>query len=166
MILESEQANLGQQLQKEFSHLWRGQSCVNISKKTQNISKKYNELNDDDTNDDTDGVDVDEMINDLEQTSAKLIDDISIFDTNNGVPDWSTKANVEINVNIFQAKKSEERADFKETYSISTSLQKKKLKTHKFCKVKDAETLFLAGFSMIISVSIFEKKKQSSKFLI
>ena len=48
--------------QKELPkwHKFQGQSCVNMSKKTQD---EYNELNDDDTNDDTDGVDI---INDLE----------------------------------------------------------------------------------------------------
>ncbi|RIA99208.1 hypothetical protein C1645_811679 [Glomus cerebriforme] len=65
--------------------LWyiRGQACTNISKKTQDFSKDY-KLNDD-TNDELgDGVNVDEMMDDLEQTSARIIDDISIFDPNNG----------------------------------------------------------------------------------
>ncbi|GBC02476.1 hypothetical protein RclHR1_04640019 [Rhizophagus clarus] len=55
-----------------------------MPKKTQDFLKEYNKLNDDDTNDDIDGIDVDEMINDFEQISARLIDNISIFDSNNG----------------------------------------------------------------------------------
>ena len=54
-------------------------------KKTQDL-KVYNELNNDD-NDllDGDGVNVDEIMEDLEQTSERIIDDISIFDSNNNL---------------------------------------------------------------------------------
>jgi len=51
-------------------------------------------------------------------------------------------------------------------HSTSISLQKKKSKTHKFRKVKDAETPPLAGPSGTTSVPISKKEKQSSKFLI
>ena len=50
-------------------------------------------------------------------------------------------------------------------HSTNTSSRKKKLKTHKFRKVKDAETPPLAGPSRITSVPIFKKEKQSSKSL-
>jgi hypothetical protein len=73
----------------QISWYIRGQACANISKKTRNFLK-YNELNNvtnngiDDIDDELgDGMNVDEMMNDLEQTSARIIDDISIFDSNN-----------------------------------------------------------------------------------
>src|SRR5438874_1917411 len=50
-------------------------------------------------------------------------------------------------------------------HSTITSSQKKKSKTCKSHKVKDIETLSLAGPSGITSVPISEKEKQSSKFL-
>ncbi len=54
-------------------------------KKTQDL-KVYNELNDDDDDLlDGDGVNVDEIMEDLEQTSEWIIDDISIFDSNNNL---------------------------------------------------------------------------------
>ncbi|RIA97872.1 hypothetical protein C1645_813591 [Glomus cerebriforme] len=58
-------------------------SLYKYIKKTQDFLKDY-ELNDD-TNDELgDGVNIDEMMDDLKQTSARIIDDISIFDSNNG----------------------------------------------------------------------------------
>jgi hypothetical protein len=60
---------------------------ANNSKKTQDSLKIYNELTYDmedgiDDLSDGDNVNVNEMINDLEQISARIIDDISIFDPN------------------------------------------------------------------------------------
>ena len=51
-------------------------------KKSQDL--KVYELNNDDLLD-GDGVNVDEMMEDLEQTSGRIIDDISIFDSNNNL---------------------------------------------------------------------------------
>src|SRR4051794_33654786 len=60
---------------------------INNSKKTQDSLKEYNglEVKDDDISN-GDNVNIDEMINDLEQTSARIIDDVSIFDSNNLQP--------------------------------------------------------------------------------
>lgn len=53
-------------------------------KKSQDL-KVYELNNDDDDLLDGDGVNVDEMMEDLEQTSERMIDDISIFDSNNNL---------------------------------------------------------------------------------
>ncbi len=49
--------------------------------------KVYNGLNNDVDNDsdisNEDGVNVDEMMNDLEQISTRIIDDVNVFDSNN-----------------------------------------------------------------------------------
>ncbi|CAB4406478.1 unnamed protein product [Rhizophagus irregularis] len=57
------------------------EKSLSISLKKSNI---YNELNDDDINDDdVDNMDMDELMNDLGEISARKIDDINIFESNN-----------------------------------------------------------------------------------
>jgi hypothetical protein len=61
-------------------------SFINKSKKTKGPLNIYNELNDniiDDNVSDEDNMDVDELMNDLGEISARIIDDINIFESNN-----------------------------------------------------------------------------------
>src|SRR6266511_816767 len=65
----------------------REQFFANKSKKSQDSLKVYNGLNND-TDDDYDisngdGVNIDEMMDDLEQISTRIIDDVNVFDSNN-----------------------------------------------------------------------------------
>ncbi|CAB4383399.1 uncharacterized protein OCT59_009478 [Rhizophagus irregularis] len=61
-------------------------SFINKSKKTKVSLNIYNELNDDINDDDVsdeDNMDVDELMNDLGEISARIIDDINVFESNN-----------------------------------------------------------------------------------
>jgi len=63
-------------------------SITNKSKKTKDSLNIYNELNDDINNNDEldeDDVDVDELMNDLGEISARINDDISMFESNNNL---------------------------------------------------------------------------------
>src|SRR6266511_1466917 len=65
----------------------REQFFANKSKKSQDSLKVYNGLNNDSDDDSDisngDGVNVDEIMNDLEQISTRIIDDVNVFDSNN-----------------------------------------------------------------------------------
>ncbi|RIA89402.1 hypothetical protein C1645_738630 [Glomus cerebriforme] len=63
-------------------------SFIDKSKKTKGSLNIYNKLNDNINDDDTsdkDNIDVDELMNDLGEISARIIDDINIFETNNNL---------------------------------------------------------------------------------
>src|SRR6266498_6153689 len=65
----------------------REQFFANKSKKSQDSLKVYNGLNND-ADDDSDisngdGVNINEMMDDLEQISTRIIDDVNVFDSNN-----------------------------------------------------------------------------------